>query len=577
MARGTSPGVHVDTTVRRHKGKEYRAHLLRRSVRDGKKVRKETVANLSALPEAAITAIRRVLAGEALVAADELFDIVRARPHGHVAAVAALARQLGLPGLLGPACRERDLCFALLVARVCRPGSKLATTRWWADTTLSVDLGIDGCDSDDAYAAMDWLLTRQGSIERRLADRHLSEGGLVLYDVSSSWVEGRTCPLAAHGYSRDGKRGTRQIVYGLVTDADGRPVAVNVFAGNTGDPSAFADTVEHIVGRFDLERIVLVGDRGMITGARIDELKTREGVEWITALRAPSIKKLARQGTIQLSLFDDTDLAEVTSPDYPGERLVVCRNPALADERARKRAELLAATDAALDKVVAAVAAGRLTDAGKIGVRVGKVVNKFKMAKHYTLDIDQGRFAYTRDQEAIDTEAALDGVYVIRTSLAADRLDAPGAVTAYKRLCNVEADFRGLKTVDIEIRPIRHRLEDRVRAHALLCMLASYLAWHLRRAWAPLIFQDETPPDRDDPVAPARRSDAALHKVSRQTTPDGEVVHSLDTLIHHLATLTRDRVRFTGSHVEIDKLAQPTPTQRRAFELLDATIPLRIS
>jgi hypothetical protein len=574
MARGKGPGVHVDTTVRRYKGKEYRAHLLRRSVRDGAKVRKETVANLSALPDDAIAALRRVLAGEALVAADELFDIVRSRPHGHVAAVAAVARRLGLPALLGPACRQRDLCFALLVARVCRPASKLATTRWWSDTTLSVDLGVDAADTDDVYAAMDWLVDQQPAIERRLADRHLTAGGLVLYDISSSWLEGRTCPLADFGYSRDGKRGKRQIVYGLVTDADGRPVAVNVFAGNTADPSAFADTVEAVTTRFGLDRVVLVGDRGMITAARIDELKQRDGVEWITALRAPAINKLARQGTIQLSLFDQTNLAEVTSPDYPDERLVVCRNPALAADRARKRAELLAATDAALDKVAAAVAAGRLKDAGKIGVRVGKVVNNYKMAKHYTLDIDDARFAYARDQAAIDAEAALDGVYVIRTSVTADRIDTPGAVTAYKRLCHVEADFRGIKTVDVEIRPIRHRLEHRVRAHALLCMLASYLTWHLRRDWAPLLFQDETPPDRHDPVAPAQRSDEALRKASRQTTDHGETVHSLDTLLDHLATLTRDRVRFTDSDVEIDKLAQPTPTQRRAFELLDTPIPL---
>jgi hypothetical protein len=563
--------------VRRYKGREYRAHLLRRSVREGKKVRKETVANLSALPEAAITAIRRVLAGESLVAAEELFDIVRSRPHGHLAAVAAAARGLGFPGLLGPACRQRDLAFALLLARVCRPGSKLATTRWWADTTVVTDLGIEGADTDEVYAAMDWLRDQQTLIERRLADRHLREGGLVLYDISSSWVEGRHCPLAAHGYSRDGRRGTRQIVYGLITDPDGRPVAVNVFAGNTADPAAFADTVTTVTERFGLDRVVLVGDRGMITNARIDELRRREGVEWITALRAPAVKKLARQGVIQLSLFDQTNLAEVTSPDYPHERLVVCRNPALAHERARKRAELLAATDAALDKVVAAVDAGRLKDPGKIGVRVGKVVNKYKMAKHYRLDIDHARLAYTRDQDAIDAEAALDGVYVIRTSVTPKRLDAPGAVTAYKRLCHVEADFRGIKTVDVEIRPIRHRLEDRVRAHALLCMLASYLTWHLRRAWAPLLFQDDQPPDRDDPVAPARRSDAALRKASRQTTEDGHVVHSLDTLLDHLATLTRDRVRFRDSDIEIDKLAEPTPTQRRAFELLDAPIPLTIS
>lgn len=576
MPRRAGPGVHVDTTIRRYKGKEYRTHLLRRSIRDGNKVRKQTVANLSALPDEAIAAIRRVLAGQTLVAADELFDIVRARPHGHIAAVAALARQLGFPALLGPACRERTLAFALVVARVCRPGSKLATTRWWTDTTLAVDLGIERADTDDVYAAMDWLGERQEPIEARLAGRHLQAGGLVLYDVSSSWLEGRTCPLGAFGHSRDGRRGKRQIIYGLIACPQGRPVAVNVFAGNTGDPTAFADTVTQVTGRFSLDRVVLVGDRGMITQARIDELKKRDGVDWITALRAPSVKKLARAGTIQLSLFDQTNLAEVTHPDYPDERLVVCRNPALATERARKRAELLDATDACLDKVVAAVESGRLTDAGKIGVRVGKVINRFKMAKHYTLDIADARFAHSRDQASIDAEAALDGVYVIRTSVATDRLDSAGTVTAYKRLCHVEADFRSLKTVDLEIRPIRHRLEDRVRAHALLCMLSSYLCWHLRRAWAPLIFQDETPPDRQDPVAPARRSQQALRKASRQITDHGQVVHSLDTLLDHLGTLTRDRVRFAGSDVEIDKLTEPTPTQQRAFGLLDAPIPLTV-
>jgi hypothetical protein len=576
MARGKGPGVHVDTTVRRYKGREYRSHLLRRSVREGTRVRKQTLANLTPLPEEAITAIRRVLAGQRLVGAEELFDIVRSRPHGHVAAVAALARSLGFPALLGPACAERDVCFALLVARVVRPGSKLATTRWWQDATLAVDLGVDGADTDDVYAAMDWLLERQEAIEARLAARHLTEGGLVLYDVSSSWVEGRTCPLAKRGYSRDGRRGTRQIVYGLVTDADGRPVAVNVFPGDTGDPSAFADTITHVVDRFGLAHLVVVGDRGMITAARIDALRRREGVAWITALRAPTIKRLARDGVIQLSLFDEANLAEVVSPDFPDERLVVCRNPAVAADRARTRAELLAATDAELDKIVRAVAAGRLKDPGKIGVRVGKVVNKYKVAKHYQLDIAEGAFAYARDQQAIDAEAATDGVYVIRTPVDAARLDSAGVVTAYKSLAHVEADFRSIKTVDVEIRPIHHRLEDRVRAHVLLCMLASYLTWHLRRAWAPLIFQDETPPERHDPIAPAQRSDEALRKASRQTTQDGDVVHSLATLLDHLATLTRDRVRFTGSDVEIDKLAEPTPTQRRVFELLDATIPLTL-
>jgi hypothetical protein len=577
MPKRAGGAMHVVTTRRHYKDRTYETHLLRRSFRDGGRVRNETLANLSHLPADTIELIRRSLRGETFVAATDAFTITRSRPHGHVAAVAVIARTLGLPGLLGPACAERDLALALIVARACRPGSKLATLRWWADTTLAPDLGIDGADSDDVYAAMDWLLERQPAIQRRLAGRHLTPGGLVLYDLSGSWVEGRTCPLAAHGYSRDGKRGKPQICYGLVTDADGRPVAVNVFPGNTGDPTAFAHTVTTVTERLGLDRVVMVGDRGMITAARIDQLKQRDGVEWITALRAPSVKKLAGQGSIQLSLFDQANLAEITHPDYPDERLVVCRNPALAADRARKRGELLTATDAELDKVVAAVHAGRLKEAGKIGVRVGKVVNRFKMAKHYTLDITEGRFAYHRNQAAIDAEAALDGVYVLRTSVSAETLDTPAVVEAYKRLAGVERDFRSLKTVDLDIRPIHHRLEDRVRGHVLVCMLAAYLVWHLRKAWAPLCFTDQTPPERDDPVAPARRSAAALRKASRQAHPDGQPVHSLATLIDHLATLSRDDIIFADGDLTITKLAEPTPTQRRAFELLDAPIPLRIS
>jgi hypothetical protein len=578
MPKRAAGAMHVATTRRHYKDRVYETHLLRRSFRDADgKPRNETLANLSHLPADTIELVRRSLKGEAFVAAGQTFDITRSRPHGHVAAVAAMARKLGLPGLLGPACAERDVAFALVIARACRPGSKLATVRWWADTTLAPDLGVDAVDTDDVYAAMDWLLHRQPAIEKTLAARHLTPGGLVLYDLSGSWVEGRTCPLAAHGYSRDGKRGKAQICYGLVTDADGRPVAVNVLPGNTADPTAFAATVDTVVERFGLDRVVMVGDRGMITAARIDDLRGRGGIDWITALRAPSIQKLAGQGGIQLSLFDQANLAEIASDDFPDERLVVCRNPLLAAERARKRADLLAATDAELDRVAAAVAAGRLKDAGKIGLRVGRVINHYKMAKHYTLDIADGRFAYTRDEAAIDAEAALDGVYVLRTSVSAETLDSAGVVAAYKRLAAVERDFRSLKTVDLDIRPIHHRLEDRVRGHVLICMLAAYLVWHLRQTWAPLCFTHEAPPDRDDPVAPARRSHSAQRKASRRTTADQQPVHSFPTLLDHLATLTRDRVRFRDSGVEIDKLAQPTPTQRRAFELLDTPIPLKIN
>ena len=426
--------MHVVTTRRHYKDRTYETHLLRRSYRAEGKVKNETLANLSHLPAETIEVIRRSLQGETFVAAGETFAITRSRPHGHVAAVAALARRLGLPALLGPAGAERDLAFALIIARVCQPGSKLATVRWWADTTLAPDLGLDGVDTDAVYQAMDWLLARQPAIEARLADRHLEPGGLVLYDVSSSWLEGRTCPLAAFGHSRDGRRGKPQITYGLLTDAEGRPVAVNVFAGNTSDPTAFAETVATVTDRFGLDRMVVVGDRGMITSARIAALRERGGVDWITALRAPTIRKLVDDGAVQLSLFDETNLAEVAHPDYADERLVVCRNPALAADRARKRAELLAATDAELDKISRAVTAGRLKDAGKIGVRVGRVLNRFKMGKHYRLDIDHGRFAYSHDTANIATEAALDGVYVIRTSVTAERLNGPGVVEAYTAL-----------------------------------------------------------------------------------------------------------------------------------------------
>lgn len=569
--------MHVATTTRRYKDTTYRTHLLRRSVREGAKVRKETLANLSHLPEEAIAAIRRVLAGESLIGVGEAFSIRRSRPHGHVAAVWAQAKALGLPALLGPACDERDVALALIIARVCRPGSKLATTRWWTDTTLAGDLGVEQVGTDGVYAAMDWLVERQGPIEEQLAGRHLTAGGLVLYDLSGSYVEGRHNELAAIGYSRDGKRGKAQITYGLITDVEGRAVAVEVFAGNTGDPTSFSAAVAKVRDRFGLSQVVMVGDRGMITQTRIDDLRELPGAGWITALRAPAIKKLAGQGAIQLSLFDQTDLAEITCPDYPGERLICCRNPALADERARKRRELLAATEVELDKITAAVAAGRLRDAGKIGVRVGKVLNRFKMAKHYQLTIDEATFSYLRDHAAIDTEAALDGIYVVRTSVPADRLDAGEVVESYKRLRLVEAQFRSLKTVDLHLRPIHHRLAGRVRAHVLICMLAAYLTWHLRRAWAPLCYTDEDPPERrDDPVGKAHRSPQATAKASTRTTAHGEPAHSYQGLLDHLATLTRNDVTFADSDIIIDKLADPTPTQRRAFDLLDTPIPAKL-
>jgi hypothetical protein len=576
--RKRSGAVHVARVVRKYKDREYVSWLLRRSYRQDGKVRHETLANLSALPAHAIADLRASLAGHRLVDAEEAFQITRSLPHGHVAAVWQMARKLDFPTLLGPPSPERDLAMALVVARVCEPDSKLATTRWWQDTTLGADLGVATATTDQVYAAMDWLADRQATIERRLARRHLQPGGLVYYDLSSSWVEGRCCPLAAHGYSRDRKRGLAQIEYGLLTDPGGRPVAVEVFPGNTGDPATVAGQVHKLRDRFGVEHLVMVGDRGMLTTARIDALRELGGVGWITCLRAPAIAALAQAGTIQPSLFDQTNLAEVTHPDYPGERLVVCRNPLLGAERARKRGELLDATSAGLDKVAASVQAGRLAGAADIGVKVGRVLGRFKMAKHFRLDIGDTSFGYARNQPAIDAEAALDGIYVVRTSVAASDLDTAGVVEAYKRLANVERDFRSLKTVDLELRPIYHHLEQRVRAHVFVCMLAAYLVWHLRKAWAPLTFTDQAPPERPDPVAPARRSPAATRKASTQQTADNTPAHSFHTLLAHLATLTRDDICFTDpAGTQIHKLAIPTPTQRRAFELIQAVIPLTLT
>ncbi|MGH9156671.1 MAG: IS1634 family transposase, partial [Acidimicrobiales bacterium] len=478
MAKG-SGAVHVARIVRKYKDREYVSHLLRRSYREDGKVRHETLGNISALPERTIELIRQSLAGKDHVVAGEGFEIERSLPHGHVAAVMAEASALGLPALLGPACAERDLALALVVARVCRPGSKLATTRWWADTTLAADLGVADASTDDVYAAMDWLLGRQGHIEAALARRHLVAGGMVLYDLSSSWMEGSHCPLAARGYSRDHKAGKAQIEYGLMTDPEGRPVSVEVFAGNTADPTAFVAAVDKVRSRFGLADVVMVGDRGMITTARIRAIREIGGLGWVTSLRAPAVAALAADGgPLQMSLFDQSSLAEISHPDYPGERLVACRNPALAAERARKRTELLAATEALLAPVAAAAGAGRLAGADRIALRVGRCVNRHKMAKHFALDIGDDRFAYTRKAGAIAAEAALDGIYVLRTSVPADRLDPPAVVTAYKNLAHVERGFRILKVDDLDLRPIHHHLEDRVRAHVLICTLAAYLLWH---------------------------------------------------------------------------------------------------
>ena len=568
--------MHVAVTRRQHNGKVYETYLLRRSFREDGKVKNETLANLSHLPAETIRVIRESLAGKAHVLAGEGFEIERSLPHGHVGAVWAMAAKLGFEKLLGPACVERDLAMALIVARVCKPASKLATTRWWVDTTAAVDLGVSDASTDEVYAAMDWLVGRQSGIESALARRHLGEGAMVLYDLSSSWMEGSHCPLAARGYSRDHKAGKAQIEYGLMTDTAGRPLSVEVFPGNTADPTAFIAAVEAVRSRFGLKDVIMVGDRGMITTARIEALREVGGLDWVTCLRAPAVKALAESGVLQLSLFDQTNLAEISHPDYPGERLIACRNPALASERARKRTELLAATETVLAPIAAAVDAGRLKGADKIGIRVGRHINRYKMAKHFTVEITDTSFTFTANQTAIDTEAALDGIYVIRTSVSPDTLDAPAAVTAYKNLAVVERDFRSLKAIDLDLRPIYHRAEDRVRAHVFICMLAAYVVWHLRQAWASLCFTDEHRPERADPVAPAQRSAAAKRKASTQTTTiDNTIVHNFSTLLNHLATLTRNTIVFTGG-TRIDKLAQPTPLQRQAFELIGTPIPTKI-
>jgi hypothetical protein len=559
------------------------SHLLRRSFREGGKIRHETLGNVSALPAAALDALRAALAGETLVVAGTGLELTRALSHGHLAAVSLMAKTLGLRDLLGPASKERDIAYALILARVVHPRPKLATTKWWSDTTLVADLDLEGVSTDEVYAAMDWLGDRQEAIEATLARRHLSAEAnpsrLAYFDLSSSWVEGTHNELAARGYSRDKKRGMAQIEYGLLTDKDGRPVAIKVFSGNTADPTAFISIVDSIRNRFKLDRLTMVGDRGMITSARITALREVGDLGWLTCLRAPQIAALAKDdGPLQLSLFDQNDLAEFSHPDYPDERLIACRNPLLAEERKRKRSELLAATEEALAPLVAAVEAGRLAGADAIGLKVGKVINKYKMAKHFEVAIGESTLSVSRHEDAIAAEAALDGIYVLRTTIKEDDLDAPGVVDAYKALSHVERDFRHLKIDDIDLRPIHHRLEARVRSHVFICMLASYLVWHLRETLAPLTFTDEAPPARVNPVAPAVRSAGARAKAAAKENENGQEVRGFRELLEHLGTLTRNTMRTTTETTsEFELLATPTPTQRRAFELLGAPVPLKLS
>ena len=551
------------------------AVLLRESYRDGTTVRKRTLANLSALSVEQVDAIRRTLRGETLVPLADLFEIVHSHHHGHVQAIRTAMHQLGFESLIASRpSRERDLIVAMVMARIIEPTSKLATTRWWHTTTLPDICGVVAADADDLYAALDWLITRQTHIEKKLAARHLKTGGFVLYDLSSSYFEGTTSPLAALGYNRDGKSGKLQVNYGLLTDPRGCPVAVSVFKGNTGDPTTLMPQVEKLQKTFAIDQLVLVGDRGMISQKQINALKQREGIDWITALRTGAIRKLVDGGHLQLGLFDDRNLFEVTHPDFPGERLVACRNPQLALLRAHKRQSLLDATSRELENVRGMIARGRIKGKAALGVRIGKVVDKYKMSKHLVLAIRDDGFDFHLDADKVAAEAALDGIYVVRTSVSARRLPTDDVVRSYKMLSLVERAFRSLKTIDLEVRPIRHRLEDRVKAHIFLCMLAHYVVWHMMDSWRALLFcdEDQLAKNTRDPVAPAKRSRAALDKVHAKILDDGTAVHSFQTLLNDLSSIVSNACRrpgaSTASEPTFEVVTTPNSTQQRALDLL---------
>jgi transposase len=558
------------------------AVLLRESYRQEGKVKKRTIANLSKWPDPLVEALRVFLKGGSVVEnLQEAFDVGRSRPHGHVAAVLGTLRRLGLDRIIGGRnAKHHALVLALVVARIIDPRSKLATARGLRSDTqwssLGETLGVASADEDDLYAAMDWLVERQAQIEAKLALRHLSNGSLVLYDVTSTYFEGRTCPLARLGHNRDGKKSKLQIVFGLLCSAEGCPVAVEVFAGNTGDPSTLKTQIDKIRSRFGLERVIWVGDRGLLTEARIrEELAPIAGLDWVTALRAPQIRALVESGSLQLSLFDERDLGEITDPTYPGERLVVCRNPLLAAERARKREELLRATERELNKIVQATTRPkrRLKGQDQIGMRVGKVLGKFKVAKHFRVQISDEAFSYERNDEKLAQEAALDGIYVIRTSVPAQTLDTEDAVRAYKGLAAVEQAFRSYKSIDLKVRPVHHRRACRVRSHVFLCMLAYYVEWHMRQALAPMLFDEDDSEAaealRTSVVAPAQRSPSAQRKARRKRTDDNRPVHSFQTLLADLATIVKDQIRprLPGAPA-FDKTTIPTPVQQRALDLL---------
>jgi transposase len=568
--------VHVAKITNTVKGVTYTSYYLRRSFRQDGKVKHETLGNLSDLPLHVIDLIRRSLKGETFVPADRAFRVLRTRPHGHVEAILTMIRHLGLDSLIASRpSRQRDLVTAMVAERLLFPCSKLATTRHWHDTTLAEELHLEDATEDELYAAMDWLLERQVAIETKLAKRHLADGGLVLYDVSSSYYEGETCPLARRGHDRDGKAGRPIIVYGVLTDGDGRPVAVQVYPGDTGDPATVPDRVAKLSRRFALSRVVLVGDRGMLTQTQINTLKEHPGLGWISALRSPAIRGLLADGHLNRSLFDEVDLAEIATPDFPGERLVACYNPLLAEKRRQKRESLLAATEARLTKLSRAVSrrTKAVLSAAEIGVKAGRVIGRHKMAKHIRLTIRDGVFTWERDDESIKNEGSLDGIYVIRTSEPAERMPAAEGVRSYKRLSQVEQAFRCLKGIDLLVRPIHHRLEGRVRAHVLICVLAYYVEWHLRRAWRPLLFEDEEL-DRDratrDPVAAAAPSDSVRRKKATHRTAGGLPVQSFRTLLAHLGSRSREtyRVESDPGGATFARVTELDPVQGEALRLL---------
>ena len=552
------------------------AILLREAWREGKKVKRRTVANLTDWPEEKVEALRRVLKGETVIAPKEAFHIERSLAHGHVEAVLGTIRRIGLDTVIASKrSRERDLVLALIAERLLHPSSKLATARLMSTTTLAEELALADADEDDLYRAMDWLLSRQETIEGKLAAKHLAEGASVLYDVTSSYYEGRTCPLARFGHDRDGEKGKPIIVYGVLTDHEGCPVAVSVYPGNTGDPSTVSDQVETLKDRFGLNRLVLVGDRGMLTNTQIDTVKTHPGLGWISALRSRAIRNLVEGGNLQLSLFDQTDLAEITAEEYPHERLIACFNPLLAEERKRKREELLAATEKELERIARQVARRTRTplDKAEIGKKVGSVLKRFKVGKHFSLTIGEGTFSFARKEQSIQREEALDGIYVIRTSEPRETLSTEDAVRTYKNLAQVERAFRSLKGLDLLVRPIWHRTEDHVKAHIFLCLLAYYVEWHMRRALAPLLFDDEELPERRKTrhaVRPTKASPSALKKKATGLTPEGLPVQSFSTLLAELATRCRHRVRIGTDPAQpsFSRVTDLTSLQARSFELL---------